>query len=104
MSNFGDCGELSLSTLSRHVRKNLPSVKDCSRKQLGKCAGERFMHENLVYTQLFLDYSSDKDPSSVKSFDETRFQLLDSGHRVYGYSPVGEQCFDANTRTLLSTF
>ena len=43
LSNFGDCGELSLSTLSRHVR-------------LGKCAGESFTHENLVYTQLYLDY------------------------------------------------
>ena len=28
LSNFGDCGELSLSTLLRHVRKNLPSGKD----------------------------------------------------------------------------
>lgn len=51
-------------------------------------------HENLVYTQLFLDYLCDKDPSSVKFLDETGFQLSDSGHRVYGYSPVGEQCFD----------
>ena len=57
-SNFGDCGELSLSTLSRHVRKNLPNGKDYSRKRLGKCAGERFTHENLVYTQLYLDYLS----------------------------------------------
>ena len=59
------------------------------------------MHENLVYTQLFLDYFSDKDPSSVKFLDQTGFQPLDSGHRVYGYSPVGEQCFDA--RRYLST-
>ena len=101
LSNFGDCGEPSLSTLSRHVRKNLPSGKDYSRKRLGKCAGERFTHENLVYTQLFLDYLSDKDPSAVKFFDETGFQLPDSGHRVYGYSPVGEQCFDV--RRYLST-
>ena len=101
LSNFGDCGEVSLSTLSRHVRKNLPSGKDYSRKRLGKCAGERFTHENLVYTQLYLDYLSDKDPSSVKFFDETGFQLPDSGHRVYGYSPVGEQCFDV--RRYLST-
>ncbi|XP_044167748.1 uncharacterized protein LOC122951772 [Acropora millepora] len=101
LSNFGDCGELSLSTLSRHVRKNLPSGKDYSRKRLGKCAGERFTHENLVYTLPFLDYLSDKDPSSVKFFDETGFQLPDSGHRVYGYSPVGEPCFDV--RRYLST-
>ena len=58
LSNFGDSGELSLCTLSRHVRKNLPSGKDYSRKRLGKCAGERFTHENLVYTQLYLDYLS----------------------------------------------
>ena len=77
LSNFGDCGELSLTTLSRHVRKNLPSGKDYSRKRLGKCAGERFTHENLVYTQLFLDYLCDKDTSSVKFFDETGFQLPD---------------------------
>ena len=54
-----------------------------------------------LFTQLFLDYLSDKDPSSVKFFDETGFQLPDSGHRVYGYSPVGEQCFDV--RRYLST-
>ena len=89
LSNFGDCGELSLSMLSRHVGENLPSCKDYSRKRLGKCAGERFTHENLVDTQLFLDYLCDKDPSSVKFFDETGFQLPDSGHRVYG----GKQCF-----------
>lgn len=61
---------------------------------MGKCAGERFTHENLVYTQLYLDYLADKDPSAVKFFDETGFQLPDSGHRVYGYSPVGEPCVD----------
>ena len=46
------------TSLSRQVRKNLPSGirKGYSRKRLGKCAGERFTHENLVYTQLFLDY------------------------------------------------
>ena len=43
---------------------------------------------------------SDKDPSSVKFFDETGFQLPDSGHRVYGYSPVGEQCFDVRRNFL----
>ena len=42
LTNFGDCGKLSLSTLSRHVHKNLPSGKDYSCKWLGKCASERF--------------------------------------------------------------
>ena len=83
---------LGLPYMGRNVRHR--SGKDYSRKRLGKCASERFTHENLVYTQLLLDYLSDKDPSLVKFFDETGFQLPDSGHRVYGYSPVGEQCFD----------
>ena len=101
LSNFGDCGEVSTSTISRHVRNRLPSTKSYSRKRLGKCAAERFTHGNLVYTQLYLDYLSDKDPSAVKFFDETGFQLPDSGHRAYGYSPVGEQCIDS--RRYLST-
>ena len=101
LSNFGHCGDISISTISRHVRKKLPSTKQYSRKRMGKCAGERFTHENLVYTQLYLDYLADKDPSAVKFFDETGFQLPDSGHRVYGYSPVGEPCVDM--RRYLST-
>ena len=43
---------------------------------------------------LFLDYLSDRDPYTIKFFGETGFQLPDSGHRVYGYSPEGEQCLD----------
>jgi len=101
LSDFGDCSEIPLSTISSHVRNKLPSAKNYSRKRLGKCAGERFTHENLVYTQLFLDYLSDTDPCTVKFFYETGFQLPDSGHRVYGYSPVGEQCIDV--RRYLST-
>ena len=65
LSDFGDCSEIPLSTISSHVRNKLPSAKNYSRKRLGKCAGERFTHENLVYTQLFLDYLSDKDPCTV---------------------------------------
>ena len=101
LSNFADCREVSTSTISRHVRNRLPSTKSYSRKRLGKCAAERFTHGNLVYTQWYLDYLSEKDPSAVKFFDETGFQLPDSGHRAYGYSPVGEQCIDS--RRYLST-
>ena len=52
------------------------------------------MDEHLVSTQLLLDNLSDKDPSSVKFFDVTGFQLPDSGDRVFGFSLVGEQCVD----------
>ena len=94
MIDFADCGELSNPTISRNIRKNLPSAFEYSRKRLGKSATERFTHGNLVYTQLYLDHLSDKDPASIKFFDETGFQLPDSGHRTFGFSPVGEQCID----------
>ena len=81
LSDFGDCGEISTSTISRHVRHHLPSNKNYSPKRMGKSAVNRFTHENLVYTQLYLDYLAKKDPASVKFFDETGFQLPDAGHR-----------------------
>ena len=77
----GDCGELSSSTLSRDITNKLPSGPNYSRKRLGKCASERFTPENIVYTQLYIDYLKDKDPFSVKFFDESGFQLPDAGHR-----------------------
>ena len=97
----GDCGELSTSTISRNIRYKLPSGRNYSRKRLGKCASERFTPENIVYTQLYIDYLKDKDPSSVKFFDESGFQLPDAGHRNFGFSPVGEDCVEA--RRYLST-
>ena len=51
----GDCGVLTNSTISKHVRTKLPSGQKYSSKRLGKCASE-----NLVYTQLYLNYLSDK--------------------------------------------
>lgn len=61
----GDCGELSTSTISRHIRNTLPSGRNYSRKRLRKCASERFTPENMVYTQLYIDYLKEEDPSSA---------------------------------------
>ena len=97
----GDCGELSTSTLSRYTTNKLPSGRNYSRKRLGKCASERFTPENIVFTQLYIDYLKGKDPSSVKFFDESGFQLPDAGHRNFGFSPVGEDCVEV--RRYLST-
>ena len=47
-----------------------------------------------MYTQLYFDYLKDKDPSSVKFFDESGFQLPDAGHLNFGFSPVGEDCIE----------
>ena len=32
-----------------------------------------------MYTQLYIDYMKDKDPSSVTFFDESGFHLPDAG-------------------------
>ena len=58
LNEFGDCGLISLTTISRHVRYKLPSIREYSRKRLGKCVDKRISQENLVYTQVFLDYLS----------------------------------------------
>jgi len=47
------------------------------------------------YTQLYLDYLEDKDPTTVKMFlNQDHVQLPDAGHRNFGFSPVGEECVD----------
>jgi DNA-binding transcriptional ArsR family regulator len=97
----GHSDSLSISTISRHIRKNAVSRQRYSRKRLGKCALERFTNENMVYTQIYLDYLADKHPATITFFDESGFQLPDAGHRNYGYSPVGEPCLDV--RRYLST-
>ena len=54
-----------------------------------------------MYTLLYNDYLKDKDPSSVKFFDESGFQLPDAGHRNFGFSPVSDDCVEV--RRYLST-
>ena len=45
-----------------------------------------------MYTQLYIDYLKDKDPSSVTFFDKSGFQLPNASHRNFGFSLVGEDC------------
>lgn len=78
----GDCGEMSTSTISRNIRNKLPGGRNYSRKRLGKYASERFTPENIVYTQLYIGYLKDKDPSFVKFFDESGFQLPGAGQET----------------------
>ncbi|CAB3997076.1 Ankyrin repeat domain-containing 34B [Paramuricea clavata] len=94
LNEYGNCGQISLNTISRNVRCNLPSGLKYSRKRLGKCVDQRFTNENLIYTQIYLDYISTKNPAAIKFFDESGFQLPNSGHRNYGYSEVGKPCLD----------
>ena len=72
----------------------MPSGKLYSRKKLTCLAKERFTHENMVYTQLFINYVNGKDPYTVKFFDEAGIQIPGVGTRLYGNSPIGECCIE----------
>ena len=55
LDTTADCGRVSLSTISRHIRNKLPSCNKYSRKKISKLATERFTNDNVIYTQLYLE-------------------------------------------------
>ncbi|XP_028414138.1 uncharacterized protein LOC114537201 [Dendronephthya gigantea] len=87
-----DNTHISLSTISRAVRKHMLSGKRYSRKKISHVATQRFTQSNLLYTQIFIDYVCSKDPWRLKFFDEAGLKIPDVGTRRYGHSPVGERC------------
>ena len=50
------------------------------------------MDENIVYTQLFINYLAIKDPAKIKFFDKAGVKMPEIGTHLYGSSPVSEQC------------
>ena len=90
----GDCGRVSLPTISRHIRNALPSGNKHTRKRVSKLAQERFTEDNIIYTQLYIDYIHQKDPMKIKFFDESGFRLPEARLRHYGYAPSGLPCVE----------
>lgn len=69
LEDLGDVGgDISLSLISRAIKSKLPAGQRYSRKRITHVARERFIEENMLYTQLFVNYLSSKDP---KGFDES---------------------------------
>ena len=91
-------GEVSLSTLSRAVRNRLPSGRRYTRKKITHIAAERFTNNNILYTQLFMNYINTKDPYRVKFYDEAGIKMPDVGTRKFGHSPVGERCVEVSRK------
>ena len=86
--------EISIASISRAVTSGrLPSGSRYSRKKLTKLARERFIPDNIVYTQLFIDYLSSTDPRRLKFFDEAGIKLPDVGGQSYGQS-YGTWCVE----------
>ena len=55
----------SLSAISRAIKCWMPSGYQYSQKKLTLIARERFYDENILYTQLFIDYLSAKNPCQI---------------------------------------
>ena len=55
----------SISAISRAIKTRMPSSKQYSRKKLTLITRERFHEDNILYTQLFIDYLSAKNPSRI---------------------------------------
>ena len=93
LEEVGDTESISLSSISRAVKSKL-----LSRKQITHIAAERFTPENMIYTQLFIDYLSSKDPSQIKFFDEAGVKMPNVGTRLYGNVPSGERCVEVTRK------
>ena len=104
LQEFGDCGEISLSAISRAVKCRLLSGKRYTRKRVTSVAFERFTDENMMYTQLFINYLSSKDPTRIKFFDEAGVKTPDVGTRLYGNAPSGERCIEIVRRAETPNF
>ena len=88
---LGDCaGNTSTSALCRVIKSKMPSGEAFSRKKITQIARERF----IIYSQLFIDYVSSKNPYKLKFFDEAGVKTPDVGTRNYGHSPLGQRCIE----------
>lgn len=62
LDTVGDCGpKTSISAISKSIKNRIPSGP-YSRKKITQFARERFTPVNMIYTHLFIDYLSSKNP------------------------------------------
>lgn len=95
LEEFGDIPNgTSCSSISRALKQHMLSGKQYTRKKVSVVAEERFTVENIAYTQLFINYLSNKDPYKLKFFDECGLKLPSHGKRLYGHAPIGERCIE----------
>ena len=50
--------------------------------------------ENMLYTQLLIDYLHRKDPFTLLFFDEAGFKIPTAFKRTHGHAPKGERCVE----------
>ncbi len=57
IDEIGDAQNVFLSTISRTIRSRLPSGRRYTRKKITHIASERFTNNNILYTQLFVNWA-----------------------------------------------
>ena len=67
LADISDVQDIAVSASSKTIKSKLFSGKRYSRKKITYVAKKRITYENMVYTQLFVDYLSSKDPAKVRS-------------------------------------
>lgn len=84
--------EVHPRTIRRAVQKHLS--KPYSFKKIKAVAEERFTHENLIYTETFMDILCRVDPHRLRFMDESGFRLPEVTRPLYGHAPVGERAIE----------
>ena len=75
-----------------------------TRKKITQVATERLTVNNILYTQILMNYLNAQDPYRVKFFDGAGIKLTDQCTRTYGHSPVGERCVEISRKTQSPNF
>jgi hypothetical protein len=88
-----------MSTISRAVKSRLLPGKQYTQKRITHVAKERFTDDNMIYSQLYINYLSSKDPKRIKFFDEAGVKTPDIGTRLCGNAPSGERCVEIARKT-----
>ena len=76
VNEFSDV-DVSLSTIRHAIRNKLPSGRRYTRKKITHIASKHFTDNNILYTQLFINYLNAQDLHHVKFFDEAGIKLSD---------------------------
>lgn len=104
IDELGEAGHVSLSAISRAVCNRMPSGRRYTRKKVTQIAAERLTADNILYTQIFMNYLHAQDPYNVKFFDEAGIKLPDQCTRKYGHAPIGERCVEIARKTQSPNF
>lgn len=92
LKQFSPTPDITEKDISNAVLKFLPSGR-FTFKKITRMAKERFIAQNMQYTQTYIDFVSQINPRKVKFFDESGFKTT-VAHRFYGHSKYNERAIE----------